>query len=91
MKCRTTNCNHHIRRGVNSKKRLSGSWKKYLICVCCAKELKRVGGIEEDFRGSPICSRFLGIEKKVNSPEFKKEFLFMPKNKTPLNQITFYE
>lgn len=90
MKCLTSNCNHHIRRGMNSNKRLSSSWKLYGVCVCCAIELKKEGVIEEDFPHSNVCCQSLRLEKLLNQKNKKNDLERIPRNRSPYNLITIY-
>lgn len=90
MKCKISNCNHHIRRGINSQKRLSDSWRKYGICVCCANIIQRWGVIEEYFCKSNVCSQALRMEKYYNRKGKKNEWNVMPRNRSPFNMITIY-
>ena len=90
MKCQISNCNHHIRRGLNSNARLSDSWKLYGICVCCAIELKKAGVIDNDFPHSNICIQSLRLEKLLNQKNRKNDLEAIPRNRPPYNLITIY-
>lgn len=90
MKCLISNCNHHIRRGMNSAKALSESWKLFGICVCCANMLQQLGGIKQNFPNSSVCSKALRLESTYNSKNGPTELKYMTIDRSPLNQITIY-
>lgn len=90
MKCLMDNCNHHIRRGINSNKALSESWKLFGICVCCANELSKHGVINQYFPNSSVCSKALRLESTYNSKNGPTELKYMTIDRSPLNQITIY-
>lgn len=91
MKCSMSNCNHHIRRGINSSKSLSESWKQYRICVCCAIELNKVGVLTQLFSKSTVCSQALRLEKFLNNKNNKNIHSNIPGNRSRHNQVTIYE